>query len=353
MMSQFYSHRVLLLITPLLLISKNSLSKQGGDIVEPENGTGRCTEENEGEGKSSHPLGCEQQLVDEKKGCFVFKCDPYKGWKGSLIPTVGVMPYRYDDVLMGKVTGEPLTLGLKGHLLFPEHHWSFNAHVLTSSTLMTNNSKTVSLSEQDGSTSLFARAQDQESERYDYSASFNLHSSDDRVRILLGYRWTDTTIKGRALTFPGTIVPTNPVAVMTVPLQTQVHLKTHGPFIGLRVVPWRETWGAVGFNVTWLPLTNGEYNYTDTYLTSVFKVPDLSTDAQSHRVYQVGADLEMPLPITPLGYPLNFSASANYYHYKMNTLKTFFPDGRSFGGFPIREDMWTVNLGLVIKFGVF
>jgi hypothetical protein len=371
---QFYGTLLLLLIALLpLLTSKISLADQG-ESREPEIGkpTGGTNIVDEGEKKRDEsrlksPQRCKRRDKTDETNAFVFDCDEYKGWKIDVGGLAGIMFYRYEDYLMGAVKGKTFVLGGGGHIIFPKEFYLFPGHghkvslegyVQTSAPLRTNNSKTVSWFAQDGSSYPYTTAQDQRSKRFDYSLDIGYQL--DRfssaipfgigsfvMRPFFGYRGGDTTVHGRALTFAGSIVPTDPVEVTTIPLETQVHLKSGGWFLGYRLM-YPFSWGEVGVNVAMTKL-NVEYRYTNTYMTSVLNIPDLSTDAKCIGS-TLGFDWEMPvIPIRDM-FSIKLHASLNFHAYQMDVLKTVFPDGSSFGGFPVTESTYTLKLGLIAQF---
>jgi len=365
---------------PPLLTSKISLAdewREEPEVDKPPEGIKVFdeVEKKREESRQKHPQRCKRRDKTDETDAFVFDCDEYKGWKidGGLL--AGVMFYRYEDNLMGTVKGKTFVGGFGGHVflsekLLPEKlsgtlgahiisNISLEGYVQTSAPLKTNNSNTVLQFAQDDSSYPITTVQDQKSERFDYSINFGYQFEPFRskshhwfepsvMRVFLGYRGGDTTVHGKALIFPGsTIVPTDPVEVTTVPLETQAHLKSGGLFLGYRFM-YPFSWGDMGMTLAVTKL-NVDYSYTNTYMTSVLKIPDLSTDAECIGS-SLGFDWEMPIIPVRDKLSIKLHASANFHIYQMDVLKTVFPNGSSFGGFPVTESTYTLKLGLIAQF---
>lgn len=305
-----------------------------------------------------------------KDDCDVWKsyvfCRPPKRFEFEPRVTMGVLRYSYEDGLTDRVKGMVFMWGAGLLIRFPDENLIIDGHYQSSAVLRKSGSKNFSLIGSDDSVSSFFTSQDHRVEREDYSVNvgyrvYGFIPSDylkdyqpffKNVWLFVGYKWNEATIQGRAVTFFSDTLPTNPEFVKAIPSESQSRLKTGGPFVGGKIqvpVYWGNTsLGIIGLNAAVTHLS-GDYIYSNSYITAEFKLSEVSTSTSKYgQTY--GIDWEWPVTTVFNKANLNMSVSLNTYRYKMDTKKTFFPDGRSIFGFPIKESVYSLRVGFIFQF---
>ena len=266
--------------------------------------------------------------------------------------TTGMMHYRYEDGLVGKLKGSMPFIGVG--LLISHKKWVFDIHAQSSSINMDSNAQDVPFFLTTNKKEIFNTFQSREIERDDYTISLgyniidNMDNMDYRMIdlwLFSGYQKGITTIDTTAILFENELGQGDKRRA-TSRFDVDISVETDGPFIGLMIGKkirnskiFRDSKIWINYSYTRL---NGEYNFRESQQIQ----PDSKESFVSG--HKFGIDWNVPITNITSRTTLRLNLSLNSYRYKMNIERTSFFENLE-AEFPVTEQIYSLRAAFLLQ----